>query len=137
MTSELHQACVCVHLISQNFCTSTFSHLISALQRPEEAQHACTLCPTFQRDGLRRPTATNANTGLFQVQTYFFPFFTGISKQTETELAVRQLHEAGRAAVSSHDPSLTQSDESCGEDYRGGYKVVPGEIRGARTVTRR
>lgn len=62
-------------------------------------------------DGLRHPTATNANTGLFQVQAYFFPFFfTGISKQTEMELAVRQLHGAGRAAVSSHDPSLTQSD---------------------------
>lgn len=47
----------------------------------------------------------------FRCRANFFPFFfTGISKQTETELAVRQLHGAGRAAVSSHDPSLTQSD---------------------------
>lgn len=28
-------------------------------------------------DGLHHPTATNANTGLFQVQAYFFPFFHG------------------------------------------------------------
>lgn len=57
------------------------------------------------------PTATNSNFGLFQVRgAIFFPFFTGISKQTEMELAVCQLHGAGQAAVSSHDPSRTQSD---------------------------
>lgn len=46
----------------------------------------------------------------FRCRAIFFLFFTGISKQTEMELAVCQLHGAGRAAVSSHDPSLTQSD---------------------------
>lgn len=55
----------------------------------------------------------NANCGLFQVQAYFFScsfFSMGIGKQTDAEIAVRQRHGAGRAAVSSHDPSVTQSD---------------------------
>lgn len=78
-----------------------------------KAQHACTLCPTFQeRSDSSLPTSNKlklwivSGAGLI----FFLFFFTGISKQTETELAVRQLHGAGRAAVSSHDPSLTQSD---------------------------
>lgn len=79
-----------------------------------KAQHACTLWPTFSMRGLHHPTATKtqklwivSGAGLF----FSFSFFSmGIGKQTDAELAVRQRHGAGRAAVSSHDPSVTQSD---------------------------
>lgn len=75
-----------------------------------KAQHACTLWPTFQ-SWIHHPLTTNYNTRLIQVQSYFFPpLFTGISKQIKMGLAVCQLHGAGPAAVSSHDPSLTQTD---------------------------
>lgn len=93
--------------------------LNAALESLVETQNASTLRP---------PEETHSIVPRQQTLDCFRCTTTGVSRQTEAELAVRQLHAAGRTAVSSHDPSLTHSHEGCGgEDYRGGYKVVVGE----------
>lgn len=79
-----------------------------------KAQHACTLCPTFLKRWTPLSHSNKLKLWIVSGAGLFFPpspfFFTCISKQTEMELAVCHLHGAKQAAVSSHDPSLTQSD---------------------------
>lgn len=93
------------------------------------AQHGCTLWPSFQAGPARPSHGTTLTlwivSGAEDVFFFSFFFFTGISKQTAAALAVRGPHGAGRAAVSSHDPGLTQSSRQI-----TGHTELLREIRG-------
>lgn len=76
---------------------------------------ACLHTMAYFLDERTPPSHSNKNAKLWIVSGaglfFSFSFFSmGIGKQTDAELAVRQRHGAGQAAVSSHDPSVTQND---------------------------
>lgn len=113
-----------------NFCPTLFAATLELSVDVECESPACLHTMPYFPKGTDSavPQQQTRTVDCFRCRPIFSFFFTGISKQTELELAVRRLREAGRAAVSSHDPSLTQRDWGPWGRLQGGLQS--GEIRG-------
>ena len=95
-----------------------------------KAQHACTLCPTFQRRRTRPSHSNKLKLWIVSGAGLFFSFFSRASanKPKRSSLSVNCMGPDEQLWVPMTQVWL-RATEGCREDYRGGYKVVLGEIR--------